>query len=221
MSNMNKMILAAEAPYLNLLATQYGHRIGEAFLVSCNAATALHRINDAGLWLGPRGILEKDDAFRQIIPYVVFRWRGELLSYVRSPAGGESRLHAKSSIGFGGHVDAEDCVFIDSSINLDQTLGEAINREVREELGPDLQVIKKQCIGLLVDNKDAVGRVHLGLVALWDLAPVHSIQSNEDEISDVGFQSLEGLRVADDEHGNLENWSSVLVRYFQVMGLPE
>ena len=55
-----------------------------------------------------RGAAEEDPTHKQIIPYCVFRHGDRVLHYTRGKAGGESRLHAKISVGVGGHVNPVD-----------------------------------------------------------------------------------------------------------------
>ena len=57
--------------------------------------------------------MEQDPSFKQLIPYVIFRHRDasgqtRLFQYTRGKGQGESRLHAKRSIGIGGHISADD-----------------------------------------------------------------------------------------------------------------
>jgi predicted NUDIX family phosphoesterase len=162
----------------------------------------------AGLWLGPRPQLEDLPAFRQIIPYVALRLGDRFVKYTRTPAGGESRLHGRVSIGLGGHIDLPDVVFRGEGIDLARTLGDAAAREVDEELA-GVEVTGRRWIGLLVDNDNPVGRVHIGVVAVWDLAAMpHG--AAEDAIGDTGAATLEELRA---DEARLETWSSLLVRH--------
>lgn len=106
-----------------------------------------------------REICEKEDSgLQQIIPYVVFFSvnviSGKILfaQYVRSVKGDESRLHAKTSIGFGGHIDHNDTLRYSSTSveengdsvytmtisDLIDTCIAAGTREVIEELGVNM-----------------------------------------------------------------------------------
>ena len=55
-----------------------------------------------------RGTAEEDPSHKQLIPYCVFRCGDKILHYTRGKAGGESRLHAKISVGVGGHINPID-----------------------------------------------------------------------------------------------------------------
>src|SRR6476469_2162457 len=56
----------------------------------------------------PRPEMEEDPSYKQIIPYVIFRSGDRIFRYTRGKTQGEARLHAKRSIGVGGHVDEPD-----------------------------------------------------------------------------------------------------------------
>src|SRR4051794_20427491 len=64
-------------------------------------------LDPAALQFRPRAAVETDPSYKQLIPYVVLRWRDQLFHYTRG-AGGESRLRAQRSIGVGGHISAAD-----------------------------------------------------------------------------------------------------------------
>src|SRR3546814_14935796 len=74
--------------------------------------------------------------FIQPIPYIVVKNGDNLLSYLRTPKGGEERLHSKIAVGFGGHVDLKDATLNDDlMIDLRATMATAALREMSEELG--------------------------------------------------------------------------------------
>jgi predicted NUDIX family phosphoesterase len=160
----------------------------------------------AGLWLGPRTQLEEMPAYRQIIPYVALQVEDRFVQYTRTAAGGESRLHGRVSIGLGGHIDLSDVVVRGNSVDLMQTLEASAQREVDEELA-GVDCMRKEWIGLLVDNDSSVGQVHIGVVGLWQLrSEPHG--SAEDAIGETGLTTLAQLRDVDPHR--LETWSSLL-----------
>lgn len=163
----------------------------------------LHR---AGLWIGPRDALEEMPAYRQIIPYVALRVGDRYVKYMRMPAGGERRLHRRVSIGLGGHVDLPDVVVRGASIDLEATLSRSIEREVREELN-GVACTSKMWIGVLVDNESDVGRVHMGIVAVWTLKEAPT-GSSEEAIGTITLATIDELRA---EQERLETWSALLV----------
>ena len=61
----------------------------------------------------PRGEMETDPSFKQLIPYVIFRYTDSdqvvhIFRYTRGNGQGEERLRAKISIGVGGHISTLD-----------------------------------------------------------------------------------------------------------------
>lgn len=171
---------------------------------------AIRTLEGAGLWLGPRPVLEETEEFRQIIPYIVLQYGSELIRYTRTPAGGETRLHGRTSVGLGGHVNLGDVETSGDAINLVCTLENAADRELQEELG-GIGIISKQWIGLVVDNESAVGRVHIGVVGLWRL---HSLPGgiSEEAVGEVSLSSMSELKADLDR---LETWSVMLLPWLQ------
>ncbi|GAG48826.1 unnamed protein product, partial [marine sediment metagenome] len=53
----------------------------------------------------PRSQVEKNPAYKQLIPYVLMSYEGKYLSYVRGKRAGEARLVGNRSIGIGGHIN--------------------------------------------------------------------------------------------------------------------
>ncbi len=166
------------------------------------------RIFDLGqLWIGPRPHLEGDENFKQIIPYVLLSYQGKIALYKRTKKGGEDRLHDMHSVGFGGHIDAFDLVYQpDGVIDLDRTIEKSARREIDEELVVS-EVVSKQTLGYITDNSNPVGRVHIGVVEMWELS-APEIKSNEDEIEVIGLFSLQELKQFS---GEIENWSTHII----------
>jgi len=102
-----------------------------------------------------RPLAEEDPASKQLIPYVVVRDRGRVFLMERTDAGGDARLHRKASIGVGGHLNPVDTG--------DDPLMVGLRREWAEELVADWEP-EFQLVGLLNDDSNPVGSVHLGVV---------------------------------------------------------
>jgi predicted NUDIX family phosphoesterase len=171
-----------------------------------SAGDALDLLRAAGLWIGPRAVLEGNEAFRQVISYTVLRVGDGFVTYRRAVSGREPRLHGRVSVGIGGHVDFHDVVRVDNMIGLERSLRAAADREVQEELGLHLPCSKDK-LGLLVDNDTAVGRVHVGVVELWTLETAPR-SAEEHAISDVRISTVADLQAIS---GQLERWSLLVL----------
>jgi predicted NUDIX family phosphoesterase len=149
----------------------------------------------------PRGEMESDPSFKQLIPYVILRHTDahggiHVFTYTRGSGQGESRLHAKRSIGIGGHISEED-----AAGGSDPYLT-GMRRELEEEVVIGSEFVEQR-VGLIYDPTTDVGRVHLGVVHLFELAePI--VRPNEDDISETGFVRIEDLK---SQRDSLEVWS--------------
>lgn len=104
---------------------------------------------------------EDDPAFKQVIPYVVVRDGSRTFLMERTDAGGDPRLHRKASIGVGGHINP-----VDGDAD---PLDAGLRREWAEELDADWEP-EFQLVGLLNDDSNPVGSVHLGVVFVVEAA---------------------------------------------------
>jgi predicted NUDIX family phosphoesterase len=102
-----------------------------------------------------RPAAEEDLLHKQLIPYVVVRDGSRVFLMERTDAGGDRRLHRKASIGVGGHLNPVD--------EGDDPLMAGLRREWEEELVADWSPAFR-LIGLLNDDSNPVGAVHLGVV---------------------------------------------------------
>jgi predicted NUDIX family phosphoesterase len=150
-----------------------------------------------------RPTAEQDPTHKQLIPYTIFHHQGRYLTYTRGGASGEKRLVAKRSIGIGGHINPID----EAQDGLGQSLYfNGVEREINEELilpGSHTQRV----IGLINDDSNEVGSVHLGVVHVFDLSD-DNVQSNEDAIQDLAFTPLAELVQQRDQ---LESWSQICI----------
>lgn len=145
--------------------------------------------------------LEADESVRQVIPYCVCWHRGRILVYRRK--GREGRLKDLRSLGIGGHIEERDraqTVLFTARI--------AAARELKEEIG--VSPIWLTCpLKIIVDNSNAVGRVHIGLLchaALTDFDFDHiKTESAIGELVAVNPKHI-------DPEG-LENWSRLVLEW--------
>jgi predicted NUDIX family phosphoesterase len=143
---------------------------------------------------------ENDPSFKQLIPYVVLKWRDQAFHYTRGKAATETRLRALRSIGVGGHISADDANLFDSPYR------EAMFREVAEEVRLD-STYEERCLGLINDDSTPVGQVHLGIVHVFELAEP-KVQKREAVLTRAGFAPLAELRAQRDE---FETWSQFVL----------
>jgi predicted NUDIX family phosphoesterase len=145
-----------------------------------------------------RGDVEDDPTFKQIIPYVLFRSTDVVFAYTRGRSGGESRLRRLRSLGVGGHVaeaDAEGRGTID-----------AYDLALRRELDEEVEIRSTGRIarvGLINDDSNPVGMVHLGVVHIFDLERPE-VTPREDALAEPGFIPIAGLPEIRDQ---FETWS--------------
>lgn len=158
-------------------------------------------LNPANNYFLSRDLAEHDPGHKQIIPYVIFRHGDKYLHYVRGSKGGETRLHAKGSIGIGGHVNDTD--YASSSLDTD-TYSTGVEREIHEELNLS-GTFRRQILALINDDSNEVGQVHLGIVHLFDLE-TDQVTAREASIQGLSFLTLAELL---ERHENLESWSQI------------
>jgi predicted NUDIX family phosphoesterase len=156
----------------------------------------------------PRPAMEADPTFKQLIPYVVLRHTDDageprLFAYTRGSGQGETRLHAKRSIGIGGHISSEDAAPRPGGSDLGPYRNGML-RELEEEVQLDANY-REQCVGMIYDPTTEVGRVHLGVVHVFDLDRP-AVTAKEEDICDGGFVAPETLR---EQRDRLEIWSQL------------
>jgi predicted NUDIX family phosphoesterase len=138
-----------------------------------------------------RAEVEDDASFQQLIPYVLVTDGPRVFLMRRLRTGGDSRLHDRYSIGVGGHVGPGD-----------GGLAGGLAREWSEELvaGWEPEFLP---LGVLNDDTDPVGAVHLGVVYRVEAAgrPVAIRETNKLE---GWFATIPGVEAVGDR---LETWS--------------
>jgi predicted NUDIX family phosphoesterase len=144
-----------------------------------------------------RPVAEEDPTHKQLIPYVVVRDAERVFLMHRTDAGGDPRLHGKASIGVGGHLNPVD--------DGDDALMSGLRREWGEELEADWEP-DFELVGLLNDDTNPVGAVHLGVV--------FSVDAHHREVDVREHDKLVGSFVGSDELAaswpRLETWSQLV-----------
>jgi predicted NUDIX family phosphoesterase len=173
---------------------------GQAALDEIREAVASH-----GIYLD-RPIAEANPAFKQLIPYVVVR-NGQLVFLMeRTTGGGDPRLHGRASIGVGGHLNPVD--------GEADPLGVGLRREWREELVADWEP-RFRLIGVLNDDSNPVGSVHLGVVFEVDAAGRALFVRERDKLSG-SWADADQLRAAGER---LETWSALVAAQLGLLPL--
>ena len=144
----------------------------------------------------PRADAEENPDYKQIIPYVAVVKPGRVFASRRLGAGGEARLHGLISIGFGGHINPAD----DDGGN---PLMEGLRRELGEELCVESPGALR-FLGVINDDTNAVGSVHLGLL--------FSLEAGGD-VAVLETEKLEGFwleaQTLPDYYEEMETWSQL------------
>jgi predicted NUDIX family phosphoesterase len=155
----------------------------------------------------PRRELELDSEWKQPIPYAIALYRtaeGErqLFWMDRLAGGSDRRLHGRASFGVGGHIGADDGGIL-----------VALEREWREEV-ETAELPRFTPLGLLNDDGDEVGRVHLGIVFLAELSSPEIAVREREKLAG----SLVSVERAVARASELEGWSAALISHIATLG---
>lgn len=172
-----------------------------------------------------RNLAETDPNFKQVIPYVVLRYKDpehfdpEYLVFRRGKTGGEGRLHGKYSLGVAGHITDED------GPTPSEAFYQGMIREIEEEFEVELDMSSSSPYPDFVinDDSDEVGKVHFGLVYIIDVASPFGKPKEEcmesprfmtwQEIHDTYEDPYTEPFDTEDDHPKLENWSSLILEH--------
>lgn len=201
-------MLEVQTEQVLVVPTELFHRLGHFQGFSGNVDRYLGELlNPRNTSYRPRGEVEQDPSFKQLIPYAIFRHREAdgsttLFQYTRGKGMGEARLHAKRSIGIGGHISLDDRVS-ETAV----PYAEGMRRELAEEVRID-SPYTEDCVGLINDDETPVGQVHLGVVHLIDVERP-AVFPAESEIIESGFRPVEELLA---DMSRFESWSQICLR---------
>ena len=153
-----------------------------------------------------REVAERTPEWKQIIPYAVCVQGDRVLLMRRLAAGGETRLHDKLSIGVGGHINPEDL----EGSGPRNPIEAGTRRELTEEL-----VIEGsydiRTVGLLNDDSNPVGAVHLGWVQVVLIEG--GVRIREEDVLEGKPTTFDGLRKRLNAGDDFETWSSMLIEH--------
>ncbi len=156
----------------------------------------------------PRSEVEDDPSYKQLISYTLFVAEKRIFVMKRLSTQGEGRLHGLLSIGVGGHMNpVPDIPWPDRRriSDLKHILLANTFREIREEVAiagnPPVGIL-----GLLNDDLDDVGKVHLGVVSVVRLpSPLLAVKEKDKMLG--AWVELSKLHLL----GKFESWSSLLL----------
>jgi len=191
----DELVLAV--PRRRLLDEEHAERAWRG-VIEVPARPYLERTERHGRFLR-RGDVEDDPTWKQVIPYLVVRDGERYLLMRRTRAGGDARLFERYSIGVGGHLNPGD----------GDVLG-ALRREWREEVAADFEP-DFSFVGLLNDDEDPVGAVHLGFVYTADVAGRPVAIRETEKLSGEFRTPGEVAAVAD----AMESWSRLLFEHLE------
>ncbi len=120
----------------------------------------LLEVIDAHKEFHPRNLMEEDFSYKQIIPYLIFKFQDRYFLMQRTSTSSEQRLKNKFSLGIGGHMREEDLLN-------GATIFDWAEREFNEEIAYTGN-LNFHALGILNDDSNPVGQVHVGLVLLLE-----------------------------------------------------
>lgn len=149
----------------------------------------------------PRSLMETDPTFKQIIPYLIFKFQDSYFVMQRKATASETRLQNKFTLGIGGHIRQEDMTH--------HSIIEWARREFYEEIAyaGNFDV---EPLGIINDDTSPVGQMHLGFLLL--------LHADSAEIA-VKSELQSGMLMTLDEcvrlKDRMESWSKFVVDYLQ------
>lgn len=172
----------------------------------------LNIINDKKEFL-PRSVMETDFGYKQIIPYLVYTYQGKYFLMQRKSDASEARLRNKLTLGIGGHIRQEDMepYYAEASKGLEKgnSLFAWALREFHEEVEYAGNVSVKP-LGILNDDSNDVGKVHIGFVFL--------LQGDSADIaikSELKSGALMSLDECSAQKECMETWSQFVVDFLE------
>lgn len=154
-----------------------------------------------------RGDAEENPNWKQPIPYVIVKRGDSVFVYERLKAGGESRLHDQLSIGIGGHMNVMHNFTKWTTLSNLNMLRE-INEEINIKMGGPHDIPK--VVGLINDDENEVGRVHIGILAILELPEEAEVSVRETDKLDGYWIRIRDLKKTP-LFEKLETWSQMAV----------
>ncbi len=172
-------------------------------------------INSAHKFL-PRNVVEDDPRWQQIIPYLIFTNKGQLFLMRRKATHSDRRLASLYSIGIGGHINRRDTgiksIKSSKGIKGNQILINWAKREFEEEVDYDGKY-KTKFLGLINDDSNDVGMVHVGLV-IQLLGKSNNISVRDEHKLGRLINAGDGARY----YKGMETWSQIVYDFLMKRG---
>ncbi len=144
----------------------------------------------------PRSLMEEDPSYKQIIPYLVFCHDDRYFLMQRQAKASEQRLKSKYTLGIGGHIRQEDLTENDIMSWAQREFHEEVYYEGDYTVTP---------IGILNDDSNLVGQVHIGFVIL-----IKGTSSSISIKSELKSGTLYTLKECETFYDSMEGWSKTV-----------
>lgn len=155
----------------------------------------------------PRSLMEQDPTYKQIIPYLIFTHNDTYFLMQRQAKATETRLQSKYSLGIGGHIRQEDIEGAD--------IADWARREFEEEVSYKGSYAI-ELMGILNDDSNPVGQVHIGFIYL--------LKGDSSEIS-VKEELKSGTLLTLDEcakfYDSMEPWTQIIFDHLENKRSPK
>ena len=188
-----EILVVQRSQLLKLNNNTLWHGINKEMFQACTAIISTHAA------FIPRSRAETNPAYKQIIPYLIFSHSEKIFVMQRKTTSSEQRLAQKFSIGIGGHIRQEDIT--------SNNIFTWAQREFNEEINYNGKK-KVTNLGILNDDSNDVGKVHLGIV-------LH-ITGDNDQIS-IKDEHKSGILLSLDEcmalYDQMEPWSQICLQF--------
>lgn len=148
-----------------------------------------------------RGPVETNFEYKQIIPYLVFMHENKYFLMQRQAKASEQRLASKYSLGIGGHLRQEDLKNNDIFAWAQREFHEEVNFTGKLEITP---------LGILNDDSNDVGKVHIGFVLL-----LTGDSANISVKSELAHGKLLTLNECKAHYAGMETWTQLVFNFLQ------
>lgn len=179
-------------------------------------AEATQLLEGSGFFV-ERARAEVTPEWKQPIPYALVHGPQGVLCLRRKRAGSEARLHDKLSIGVGGHVEPIDLRDAENPSDRAELLARTALRELHEELVLEGSAASAQVrlLGLLNDDTNPVGAVHIGLVCAVRVEDTAAVRVREEDVLEGEFLTPAELLARHEQGANFESWTALLLPHLE------